>query len=98
MKRIICLLTLFFCFTIHAQYGKRDSNQIGISAGITQMDLFSEQFNAKPEMGWTAGFSLRGNYYNIKIVGCQKNNYYRMFLVFLLKLVSYCNSNPPTKL
>lgn len=64
MKKIICLLTLFICFFMHAQYGKRDSNQIGISGGITQMSLFSDQFNARPEMGWTAGFSLRGNYYN----------------------------------
>lgn len=64
MKKVICLLTLLFCLTINAQYGAKDSNQIGISGGVTQMGLFSSQFNAKPELGWTGGFSLRGNYYN----------------------------------
>ena len=64
MKKIIVVLTLFLSFSAQAQYGRRDSNRIGISGGITQMSLFSDQFNAKPEMGWTAGFSLRGNYYN----------------------------------
>ena len=64
MKKIICLLTLFVTFSLSAQYGRRDSNRIGLSGGITQMSLFSDQFNAKPELGWTAGFSLRGNYYN----------------------------------
>ncbi|NJM79396.1 MAG: PorT family protein [Flavobacterium sp.] len=64
MKKFICLLTLLFCLTINAQYGRRDSNRIGISGGLTYMGLFSSQFNAKPELGWTGGFSLRGNYYN----------------------------------
>lgn len=64
MKKVICLLTLLFCLTLNAQYGNRDSNRIGISGGLTYMGLFSSQFNAKPELGWTAGFSLRGNYYN----------------------------------
>lgn len=64
MKKIICLLTLLFCLTINAQYGRRDANRIGISGGLTYMGLFSSQFNAKPELGWTGGFSLRGNYYN----------------------------------
>ncbi|WP_130734837.1 PorT family protein [Flavobacterium sp. J27] len=64
MKQIICFLTFFITLSLNAQYGNRDSNRIGISGGITQMSLFSDQFNAKPELGWTAGFSLRGNYYN----------------------------------
>ena len=64
MKKLICLLTLFFTLTINAQYGDRDSNRIGISGGVTYMGLFSSQFNAKPELGYTGGFSLRGNYYN----------------------------------
>lgn len=64
MKKVICLLTLLVTFSINAQYGSRDSNRIGISGGITQMSLFSDQFNAKPETGWIGGFSLRGNYYN----------------------------------
>lgn len=64
MKKIICLLTLLFCLIVNAQYGRRDANRIGISGGLTYMGLFSSQFNAKPELGWTGGFSLRGNYYN----------------------------------
>ena len=64
MKKIILVLTFILSFSAQAQYGRRDSNRIGISGGITQMSLFSDQFNAKPEIGWTAGFSLRGNYYN----------------------------------
>ena len=64
MKKVICLLTLLVTFSINAQYGSRDSNRIGISGGITQMSLFSDQFNAKSETGWIGGFSLRGNYYN----------------------------------
>ncbi|CAM4181113.1 MULTISPECIES: PorT family protein [Flavobacterium] len=64
MKRVICLFSLFLAFSANAQYGNRDSNRIGISGGLTQMSVFSDQFNAKPESGWTGGFSLRGNYYN----------------------------------
>jgi hypothetical protein len=64
MRNIFVLALLIVTFSVSAQYGRRDSNRIGISGGITQMDLFSNQFNATPLNGWTAGFSLRGNYYN----------------------------------
>jgi len=64
MKKIIVLLTVLISISAMAQYGYRDSNRIGISAGITQLSLFSDQFNASPQTGWTAGLSLRGNYYN----------------------------------
>lgn len=47
-----------------AQYGYRDGNRIGISAGISQTTLFTNNFNAKPELGFAGGLSVRGNYYN----------------------------------
>lgn len=46
------------------QYGYRDGNRIGISAGISQTTLFTKNFNAKPETGFAGGLSVRGNYYN----------------------------------
>ncbi|AWM13637.1 PorT family protein [Flavobacterium sp. NRK F10] len=64
MKKIIVLLTVLISISSIAQYGYRDNNRIGISGGITQLSLFSNQFNASPQAGWIAGLSLRGNYYN----------------------------------
>lgn len=65
MKRLL-LLTTFLLISLNtfAQYGYRDSNRIGITGGLTQLNLFSNQFNAQPEQGWIGGFSLRGNFYN----------------------------------
>lgn len=64
MKKLALLFALFYISISIAQYGHRDSNRIGISGGITSLDLLSDQFNAKPGQGWIAGLSLRGNYYN----------------------------------
>lgn len=64
MKNFIAILITFVTFSTAAQHGHRDSNRIGISGGITQLSLFSEQFNAKPGQGWVGSLSLRGNYYN----------------------------------
>ncbi len=50
--------------TSFAQYGYRDGNRIGISAGVSQTTLFTNNFNAKPELGFAGGLSVRGNYYN----------------------------------
>jgi len=47
-----------------SQYGYRDGNRIGISAGISQTTLFTNNFDAKPELGFAGGLSVRGNYYN----------------------------------
>ena len=58
---IICLLITAPTF---AQYGYRDGNRIGLSVGISQTTLFSNNFKAKPEMGFAGGLSVRGNYYN----------------------------------
>lgn len=64
MKNLVILFLLFSTTISFAQYGSRDSNKLGISGGITQLNLISDQFNAKPESGWMGGLSLRGNYYN----------------------------------
>ena len=65
MKNTFFIL-LFVCssFVVNAQYGYRDGNRIGISAGVTQMSLMSSNFNAKPGMGFMGGLSVRGNFYN----------------------------------
>lgn len=64
MKKLTILAILFLASFSYAQHGYRDSNRIGISGGITSLDLLSDQFNAKPGQGWLASLSLRGNYYN----------------------------------
>lgn len=64
MKKIILVTTLLFSLAISAQYGRRDGNRIGISGGVTQTSLMTSTFNAKPELGFAGGFSVRGNYYN----------------------------------
>jgi hypothetical protein len=65
VKRII--LIAFFCTifnNVQAQYGRGDFNHIGISGGVTQMSLFTDNFSTSPAMGWVGGLSVRGNYYN----------------------------------
>lgn len=60
-------LTLFFVFismATFAQYEYRDSNRIGISFGVNQFTLNTNNFQTKPELGWNAGLSMRGNFYN----------------------------------
>jgi hypothetical protein len=56
-----CILS---ALTASAQYGYRDANRIGISVGINQMDLNTSNFKTNPEIGWNAGLSMRGNFYN----------------------------------
>ncbi|TDE46633.1 PorT family protein [Flavobacterium rhamnosiphilum] len=59
--------TLFFVFisrATFAQYEYRDSNRIGISFGVNQFTLNTNNFQTKPELGWNAGLSMRGNFYN----------------------------------
>lgn len=62
-------LTFSFCFLLisvfsFSQYGYRDSNRIGINAGVNQFTLNTNNFETKPEMGWNAGLSIRGNFYD----------------------------------
>ena len=47
-----------------AQYDYRDSNRIGISVGTNQFTLNTNNFQTKPETGWNAALSMRGNFYN----------------------------------
>ena len=47
-----------------AQRGNKDSNRIGIGAGLTQLNIFTDNFTVTPESGWIGGLSVRGNYYN----------------------------------
>ena len=47
-----------------AQRGHKDSNRIGIGAGLTQLNIYTDNFTVTPEMGWIGGLSVRGNYYN----------------------------------
>ncbi|WP_395632206.1 PorT family protein [Flavobacterium sp.] len=62
-KKLTALLLLFTTLGF-AQYGSRDGNRIGISAGISQTTLFTNNFKASPGMGFAGGLSVRGNYYN----------------------------------
>lgn len=50
--------------TVFAQYEYRDSNRIGITFGVNQFTLNTNNFQTKPGTGWNAGLSMRGNYYD----------------------------------
>ena len=48
-------------------FGQRDlhdSNRIGIGGGVNQFTLMTDNFEASPGIGWQAGLSMRGNFYN----------------------------------
>ena len=65
MKKIFLTTVLvFISLATTAQYKYRDSNRIGIIFGINQFTLNTSNFDAKPAMGWNAGLSVRGNFYN----------------------------------
>ncbi|HLA54871.1 MAG TPA: outer membrane beta-barrel protein [Flavobacterium sp.] len=65
MKKIIFASVFsFMALAASAQDGYRDSNRIGISGGINQFTLDTDNFEASPGMGWNAGLSVRGNFYN----------------------------------
>lgn len=65
MKRYFwAIVFIFTSLSVSAQYGKGDYNHIGISLGINHTNLYTDNFNVKPAMNWTAGLSMRGNYYN----------------------------------
>ena len=63
MKKLVVLLVLISS-TVVAQRGNKDSNRIGIGAGLTQLNIFTDNFTVTPENGWIGGLSVRGNYYN----------------------------------
>ena len=65
MKNLLLSSLLILCSSVlFAQYGYRDSNRIGIIAGVNQFSLNTNNFDTKPELGWNAGLSIRGNFYN----------------------------------
>ena len=65
MKKVVLLLMFVWsCTSSYAQYGYRDSNRIGITLGVNQFTLNSSNFSSKPDLGWNAGLSVRGNFYN----------------------------------
>lgn len=64
MTNKFLFLCLLITTTTFAQYGYRDGNRIGISLGVSQTTLFTNNFNVKPELGFAGGLSVRGNYYN----------------------------------
>ena len=64
MKRLILAAVFLTTVSTFAQYGYRDGNRIGISAGVSQSSLFTNNFATKPDIGYNGGLSIRGNYYN----------------------------------
>jgi hypothetical protein len=65
MKRTyFTLIFIFISIAIFAQYDYRDANRIGITFGVNQLTLKTKNFQTKPELGWNAGLSMRGNFYN----------------------------------
>jgi hypothetical protein len=60
LSATVALLSL----TASAQYNERDSNRIGISVGVNQFTMNSGDFESDPGIGWNAGLSVRGNFYN----------------------------------
>ncbi|RZJ27483.1 MAG: PorT family protein, partial [Flavobacterium sp.] len=63
-KLLITAVLLATCSIATAQYGYRDANRIGFSVGVNQFTMNSNDFESKPGIGWTAGLSVRGNFYN----------------------------------
>jgi hypothetical protein len=63
-KLFATLVLLVISWTAIAQYGYRDSNRIGVNFGVNQFSLNTNNFQTKPELGWNAGLSIRGNFYD----------------------------------
>ena len=64
MKKTLLAAAILMVNLVSAQYGYRDSNRIGIQVGINQFSLNTDDFDTRPGVGWSAGLSVRGNYYN----------------------------------
>jgi hypothetical protein len=54
-KRYTTVVLAFISFTLSAQYGYRDSNRIGINFGVNQLNLYTNNFETKPELVWNGG-------------------------------------------
>jgi hypothetical protein len=61
---ILSAIAALTALTASAQYNEKDSNRIGISLGVNQFTMNSSDFDSKPGIGWNAGLSVRGNFYN----------------------------------
>jgi hypothetical protein len=64
MNKVFVGMLLLVSTVTYCQYGNRDGNRIGISGGVSQTTLFTDNFKANPETGFAGGLSVRGNYYN----------------------------------
>jgi hypothetical protein len=64
MKKSFLIFSLFVSLLMFSQQGGRDSNRIGIGAGVTQFNIFTKNLNILPKTGWIAGMHVRGNFYN----------------------------------
>lgn len=88
MKKIFLGFIFIISATAFAQYGYRDSNRIGVFFGANQCTLNTNNFETKPEIGWNAGLSMRGNFYNnwdmVYAIEFSENN----FMVTTKNLVS----------
>ena len=64
MKKKFVIACMFVSVLASAQYRNRDSNMIGIIAGMDQFDLNTSNFTTKAGNGYHFGASIRGNFYN----------------------------------
>lgn len=65
MKKIgLTIVFILISMAVVAQYNYRDSNRIGITFGVNQFTMNTNNFHSTPDMGWNAGLSIRGNFYN----------------------------------
>jgi hypothetical protein len=65
MKKIgFTIVFILISIAALAQYNYRDANRIGITFGVNQFTLNTNNFLTTPDVGWNAGLSVRGNFYN----------------------------------
>ena len=65
MKRLyFTYVFTLISMTVFSQYNYRDSNRIGISFGVNQFTMNTNNFQTKPGTGWNGGLSMRGNFYD----------------------------------
>ncbi|WP_233589367.1 hypothetical protein [Flavobacterium sp. LB2P53] len=79
-KILFALACVFISISTFAQYKYRDSNRVGISFGVNQFTLNTNNFQTKPELGWNAEISMRGNFYNnwdmVYVIQFSENNFF----------------------
>ncbi|MFY7743590.1 MAG: PorT family protein [Flavobacterium sp.] len=65
MKRyFLAIVFIITSLSVSAQYGKGDYNHIGLSIGANYSNLYTDNFVVTPQVSWTGGLAMRGNYYN----------------------------------